>query len=249
MATLINNTDVNAQGIYLVRHGAEELVTLPDISNAEVNNWQEEDGLQVDFTTIERTNPEVVVRYVVTSLSARKALERYHKADRITLAPHGWERTFTLRNPRPDTAKMYGNVGGEMALEVSYRYELDDLPTERVSGSVEQMQVSTRYKLGGVSLSQLGVAVSNVDALFAPDGYKDLTLARKGREVQLPCTLVASSWSNLWANRAALWRGLQGELSLTTPRGVLKARYLSCAPTKQIGKSPTISITLNIQLI
>lgn len=249
MATLINKKDINKQGIYLARHGAEELFTLPDLSKAETNNWQEFDGVQVDFTTIERAYPEVTVRYVVTSLSARKALELHHKADHITLSPHGWGRTFTLRHPRPEGCRVYGRVGGKMATEVSYRYELDDLPSERVVGSGEPLPLRTQYKLGGVSLSQLGVAVNSVDALLAPDSYKDGTLARQGREVSLPCTMVASTWQRLWANRSALWQALQGELSLTTPIGVLKARYLSCAPTKQVGKDPVISLTLNLQLI
>lgn len=249
MATLINNMDVNAQGIYLARHGAEELVTLPDLSNAEVNNWQEEDGLQVDFTTIERTNPEVVVRYVVTSLSARTKLEAYHKADSLTLSPHGWQRTFTLRNPRPDSAKMSGNVGGEMALEVSYRYELDDLPNERIAGAVDPFAIASDYKLGGGDVSRFGLAVNNSDGLFVLRGFKDRTLVPKSREAQLQCTLFATSWAGLWANRSALWTALRGELSLTTPLGVHKARYLSCTQTKQIGKSPIISLTLNLQLI
>ncbi|MDD7438575.1 MAG: hypothetical protein PUK66_07085 [Bacteroidales bacterium] len=249
MPTLINNVDINAKGIYLAKRGAEELVTLPSLSKAETNDWQELDGVQVDFSTVERTNPEVVVRYVVTSLSARTDLERYHKADHITLAPHGWGRTFTLRRPRPDSCKMYGKVGGEMALEISYRYELDDLPSERVEGGVDPLPLRSQYKLGGAQFSQFGVAVNSVDMLFSPDGYKDLTFTRQGREVQLQCILLASSWSRLWANRSALWQALQGELSLTTPLGMLRARYLSCATTKQIGKSPLISITLNIQLI
>lgn len=249
MATLMNNTDVNAQGIYLARHGAEELVTLPDLSKAETNDWQEMEGLQVDFTTVEQTNPEVVVRYVVTSLSARSALERYHKTDHINLAPHGWKRTFTLRNPRPDTSKVYGKVGGEMAQEISYRYELDDLPTERIAGAVEPFAIASDYKLGGGDVSRFGLAVNNADGLFALRGFKTRTLVPKSREAQLQCTLFATTWAGLWANRSALWTALQGGLSLTTPLGGHKARYLSCTQTKQIGKSPIISLTLNLQLI
>lgn len=249
MATLINNIDINAQGIYLVSHGAEELVTLPDLSKAETNDWQEMEGLQVDFTTVERSNPEVVVRYVVTSLSARTKLEAFHKADSLTLSPHGWGRTFTLRNPRPDTAKMSGKVGGEMALEVSYRYELDDLPNERIEGAAEPFAIDSGYKLGGSDVSRFGLAVNNADGLFALRGFKTRTLVPKSREAQLQCTLFATTWAGLWANRSALWTALQGELSLTTPLGGHKARYLSCSQTKQIGKSPIISLTVNLQLI
>lgn len=256
MTTLINKKDINKQGIYLARHGAEELFTLPDLSKAETNDWQEFDGVQVDFTTVERTNPEVVVRYVVTSLDARTALEQQHKRESITLSPHGWGRTFTLRKARPESCKAYGKIGNELALEVSYRYELEDLPTDQVQGATvslrgtDYLPGSSSYKLGGVDFEEYGVVVSRVyDTLLALDSHKEHTFTRGGREIQMQCCMIAPTWSALWANRAALWTALQGELSLSTPAGTYKARYLSCATPRQITKDPMITFTLNIQLI
>lgn len=248
MATLINNIDINAQGIYLARHGAEELFTLPNLSDAEVNDWQEVEGLQVDFTTVQLQHPEVVVRYVVTSLAARSALEQYHKEESIKLTPHGWQRTFTLRKANADNCKVLAQR--EHIMEIAYRYELDDLPSTQITADVEPLSFSTIYKIGGVSLSQYGVVVNEVHTLYTPDNFKVLTLVREVREVQLSCTMLASSWAGMWANRAALWNALQGELSISTDIGTtLKARYLSCSTPKQISKQPVISFTLNLQLI
>lgn len=256
MPTLINNIDVNKQGIYLSHHGAEELFMLPDTSKAETNNWQELDGLQVDFSTIEPTHPEVVIRYVVTSLSARDALEQQHKRESITLSPHGWARTFTLRKARPEGCKVYGKIGSELALEVSYRYELEDLPTDQVQGATvplrgtDYLPGSSSYKLGGVDFEEYGVVVSRVyDTLLALDSHKEHTFTRGSREIQMQCCMIAPTWSALWTNRAALWTALQGELSLSTPAGTYKARYLSCATPRQITKDPMITFSLNIQLI
>ncbi|MDN4754222.1 hypothetical protein QYZ87_06740 [Porphyromonadaceae bacterium W3.11] len=248
MATLINNIDINAQGIYLARHGAEELFTLPNLSDAEVNDWQEVEGLQVDFTTVQIQHPEVVVRYVVTSLAARSALEQYHKAESIKLTPHGWGRTFTLRKANADNCKVLAK--GDHIMEIAYRYELDDLPKTQITSDVEPVVFRSRYKIGGVSLSQFGMVINETHALYTPDDFKALTLVRDMREAQLMCTMFASSWSVLWANRAALWDALQGELSLSTDMGTtLKARYLSCSTPKQVSQQPVISFTLNLQLI
>ena len=250
MATRINNTDINAQGIYLARHGAEELCTLPDLSVAEVNDWQEAEGLQVDFTTVVCKAPEVAVRYVVTSIDARKALEEYHRAETLTLTPHGWGRSFVLRKGQPDSCKAYGRPGGELALEITYRYEQDELPTERVTGSVVPYGGLLGYKIGGKELTDYGVVVSKVyDTLLQADGFKDRTWVRKAKEVAMECVLFAPTWSVLWENRAALWQALQGELSLSTPAGTLRARYLSCSNTRQVGKAPVVSFTLNMQWI
>lgn len=248
MATLINNIDVNAQGIYLARHGAEELFTLPNLSDAEVNDWQEVDGLQVDFTTVQLQRPDVVVRYVVTSLAARSALEQYHKAESIKLTPHCWERSFTLRKAQPESTKVYGRIGSELAMEIVYRYELDDIPT--ASGAPTPLGGVSPYKIGGVDLHQYGVAVNKVyDTLLAPNSYKERTFVRRSKEVQMQCAMFAPMWAGLWINRAALWSALQGELSLTTSIGTTKARYLSCSSPRQIGNEPAISFTLNLQLI
>lgn len=250
MATLINNIDINARGIYLARRGARELFTLPDLTKVETNDWQEGEGLQVDFTTVQRKSPEVVVHYVVTSQSAVTLLDSYHKAESIRITPHGWGRTFTLRRPQVDACKVHGKTAGDTIIEISYRYELDDLPTTGVTARVEPSDIATRFAIGGTPTTAYGVVINESDALYAPNDYKAATFVRKAKEVRMQCTMIANTWQGLWANRAALWTNLQGEMALTTPTIQLKARYLSCSDVRQVTTTqPVISFTLNLQLI
>ncbi|MEG1554168.1 MAG: hypothetical protein RR363_04020 [Rikenellaceae bacterium] len=211
---LIDGIDVYATyGIFITYGCYNNLISYPALKKPIlVNNWAEEDGEDVDLTSMVLDHKEFDLSFAtqqqdkvfvfIQMLSAKT----YHEFNFGDL-----NRVYTLRLLSQPNKKMYSRS------EIFSLRFADDYPMRRrVSGVPSSDMVSQRgYVLDDVDMSRYGVYVldgSDAEIMKVPDVKINITdnmvlndaLKYHSKNVQLPCLMLAKNIDEFWHNYEAL---------------------------------------------
>lgn len=217
----VDGVDVYAQhGVYITAGGYNGLVAFPPLKSVVSNDWQEEDGAEVDLSAPVLNTKEVQITFAFGGLFARFC-------DFLTLlsdgAYHDFNcayigRTYKLRltqQPNLDIVRTLGTATLKFA---------DDFPLSGYIYNSPQSGVvqSDAYQLDGLNLTQYGchilqgtLAEVMKSAQVKPNLLRNIptksgaiydpqTVTYKTKEVKLKCLCRADTLSELWRNYDAL---------------------------------------------
>lgn len=205
-------------GVYVVEGGYNDLVTLPPLKVPTINDWQEEDGIEVDLSAPVLDTKDVSLKLAVSGLYSRyfDLIQRLSDGAYHTFNCTEIERTFTLRltqTPSFEAAKVLGFVTLKLA---------DDFPPEFSDGKVYVPTpfgfATDDYTLDNCNFTDYGVRIlqgSLSEVLKQPQVkpnllrniktrpgaiYDGKAVTYKSKEVKLTCLARANSLDELWHN-------------------------------------------------
>lgn len=205
-------------GVYVVEGGYNDLVTLPPLKVPTINDWQEEDGIEVDLSAPVLDTKDVSLKLAVSGLYSRyfDLIQRLSDGAYHTFNCMEIRRTFTLRltqTPSFEAAKVLGFVTLKLA---------DDFPPEFSGGKVYDPTpfgfATDDYTLDNCNFTDYGVRIlqgSLSEVLKQPQVkpnllrniktrpgaiYDGKAVTYKSKEVKLTCLARANNLEELWHN-------------------------------------------------
>jgi len=207
-------------GVYVQMSGWNELISMPPLKAVPTNDWQEEDGVEVDLSEPVLDSREVSVRFAVRQAYSRyfalmKMLSdgAYHTFDCVYIG-----RTFRLRLIGVGSFSTNGDLG-----EVTLKFA-DDFPLDgyKYQPPVSTLPSDDRFALDGVPFSDYGVRIlkgtlseitKTADVktnlyrnIKTQQGaiYDSKTVTYKSKDVRLSCLMTSETVEGLWHNYDAL---------------------------------------------
>ena len=205
-------------GVYVVNGGWNELIAYPPLKSVDYNDWQEEDGIEVDLSAPVLDTKDVLLKLSVSGLYSRyfDLIQRLSDGAYHTFNCTEIGRTFTLRltqTPSFEAAKVLGFVTLKLA---------DDFPPEFSDGKVYDPTpfgfATDDYTLDNCNFTDYGVRIlqgSLSEVLKQPQVkpnllrniktrpgaiYDGKAVTYKSKEVKLTCLARANSLDELWHN-------------------------------------------------
>lgn len=207
-------------GVYVEDRGWNELIAMPPLKSPDSNDWQEEDGVEVDLS-----EPVLDTRTVSISFALRQAYSRYFAL--ISVLSDGAYHTFDCHHiGRVYKLRLVGvgrfdaaDVLGEVTLKFA-----DDFPLNgyRYKEPVRTVMHNDRFQLDGVPFSDYGIHILQgtlSEVVKTPDVktnllrniktqqgvlYDPKTVTYQSKDVKLSCLMRADTLEQLWDNYDAL---------------------------------------------
>ena len=267
----IDGVDVYTEyGVYVIEGGWMELVNLPPLKTVTSNDWQEEDGVEVDTESFVLNTREVTLKFAVSGAYSRIAQFIEYLSDRTvhTFLCAEIGRTFRLR--LVSTASLeYLPLLGFLSMKFADDYPLDGYTYAEPTGG--GLAAIDAYRIDGVRFSDYGVRLlkgslaevlktpnvktallrnipSQAGAIYDTEGV----VTYKTKDVKLTCLLRADSLSEMWRNYYALLynlvRPMQHVLYVDALGQSFDCYYKSCSvsdfvPTGRVWLQFTLTLT------
>lgn len=207
-------------GVYVQMSGWNELIAMPPLKAVPYNDWQEEDGVEVDLS-----EPVLDSREVTIHFACREAYSRYFAFIQLlsdgayhTFSGSSIGRTFKLRLVGVGTFTTNGELG-----DISLKFA-DDFPLDgyQYESPVSSLSSDDRFALDGVPFTDYGVRIlqgtlseitKTADVktnllrnITTQQGavYDPQTVTYKSKDVRLSCLMTAETVESLWHNYDAL---------------------------------------------
>lgn len=223
-AFYIDDMDIYAKyGVVITDGGYNDLLRFPALKDPEVNDWPEEDGIEVDLDAPALEAKEVVISFACNGINASDFIYAVSQPGYHTLRIAELGKEFRLRLLTQTAFKDYSRAatfslkfaddspgrsesypppsGGGLSLPVS-EYEIDDVPFSKygieVIGGWDDLQKSPTVK-------------QNLTRSFATsDGqlYDADHVVFNSKETTLKCCLSAVSTAKLWQCYTAFFNDL-----------------------------------------
>lgn len=207
-------------GVYVQMGGWNELIAMPPLKAVPTNDWQEEDGIEVDLSEPVLDSREVSIRFAV-----REAYSRYFSL--IQILSDGAYHTFNCAYIRRTYRLRFVGVGqfstngdfGDVTLKFADDFPLDGyeyLPPVSVLPSDDS------FLLDGVPFSDYGLRIlrgtlSEITktADVKPNLFRNIktqhgaiydpkTVTYKSKDVRLTCLMTSDTVDGMWRNYDAL---------------------------------------------
>lgn len=219
---IIEGTDIFATYSGFVTHGGYEgLVEFPDLKDVEINDWHEQDGIEVDLSS-----PKLATREFALNMGFNGGQSKFFDFIKYitTGAVHAWNfadigRTYNLRYVSSSTIT---NVGGLRMVSLKLADDTP-LPGYTYLAPVSTYNVRTEdYELDGLALSNYGVSIldgtlseiENVPSakinllrtnnMTSGSDYDSDFVTFKEKQVRIKCLMRAATLTELWRNWDAL---------------------------------------------
>ncbi len=207
-------------GVYVTEGGWGELIAYPPLKTVKSNDWQEEDGLEVDLSAPVLGSAEPSIRFAFAGRFSRfhdfinhLASRSYHEFRCASIG-----RTYTLRMLQVPNFAQLRDLG-----TASVKFS-NDFPLHGYTYQPPQSSIFTvaDYLLDGRPLSDYGcflkqgtfaelmkppaVKTNQVRNISTASGaiYNDTAVTFASKEVRLNCLMRADSLTQLWRNYDAL---------------------------------------------
>ncbi len=211
----INNIDMSAYGIELLKGSQESYVQLAALKSPDTVQWYE-GGFSADLSDPVLNIKSVKIKVLLGSSAS------YSKLKEIVLSQHyntwdiGVGRVFTLRTTKLSSYSEYGDKFQTITIELSH-----DTPNECIDEEAEAVggvPADDTITIDGVSLSDYGIgllkgwreAINAPSPLATPLTTKStytagatnhaLSVRTTARDITIPLYLKSSNITNLWAN-------------------------------------------------
>lgn len=219
-------------GIWITEGGYNDLLSFPDLSDPEKNDWMEEDGVEVDLEAPTLKYKEVSITFV-SSVPFRSAYDFIYKLSEPgyhTFRIPALQREWQLRLLSHPNNKEWDIL---TSLTLRFAEDIPTRPTVAMLGSGGLYVPITGYELDGVPLNRYGIVVMGglSDILRFPtvksnlsrtvvnvDGriYDTGQVVFQAKNVAFNCLLKAASVERFWQCYDAFFHDLiqPGERSL-----------------------------------
>lgn len=260
-------------GIYVVDGGWNELIAYPPLKPVATNDWQEEDGIEVDLSSPVLDSREVSLKVAFSGLYSRFDLFIELLSDR---AYHTFECAYIRRNYRLRLVSLHNFEEAEL-LGMATLKLADDFPIHNYKYIAPMSNIATvnDYSFDGYPFTRYGVRIlrgTRNEVMRTPDVkqnllrnietnagvlYDDNSVTYRSKDVKLQCLLRADTLNELWRNYDALLYDLTrpNERMLEVDGNEFPFYYRSCQVTEFYpnGKiwlqfSITITVTGNLRL-
>jgi len=227
---LVDNVNIYENyGVFVTEKGYRELVNFPASKKIEINNWQEEDGIEVDEKKTVFDGRELSITFGCHNdfKSTWGFIEflydnAYHIFDFVAIS-----RKIKLRLVSQPNIKDFGKINSFSLLFIN------DLPIKETTGIPDTPVTeipyisnvpTTGYKLDNYDLSTYGISVlegTKSDFLKMPNVKKNLTIKTENsdgvnydnltyhryeqKEVKLNCIMRANSNKEFWVQYDAFY--------------------------------------------
>lgn len=253
-------TELSQHGIYFARGGAVELLTFQSVERVLANDWQEEDGLEVEAKSIMRTCPYINLRFIIVG-STREQFEKRLAFFRKLLDSH-----YLIINPahfgRSDyhvdhiSFEGYRHVGrslyssGTKVGEVTVRCRLK-MGRPKSGRRSEEVVPPARVMLGRSDFSEFGIQIEEAySSLLLPPSFKEGTFKRKSGEVGLNCLSLSETYKGIINNLSRLREAVVNkQFYITHGAGKVRCYYTSMTNLRElpITQKKGIAFTLNFK--
>lgn len=217
----VDGFDVYEQfGLYVVAGGWNELVAMPPLKTVKTNDWQEEDGIEVDLSAPVLNTREVSIKFAVAGLfsSFFDLLDVLSDGAYHTFVCTEIGRTYRLRltqQPNLKGLKLLGHATLKFADDFplnGYRYNapqttilqtedylFDDVPFSRYGVRIIKGTYDEITRSAAVKQNMLRNINSQSGAIYDPE-----QVTFKSKDVKLYCLMRAETLDELWNNYDAL---------------------------------------------
>lgn len=256
--------ELSHKGIYFSRGGVIELLTLPPTVGEEVNDWQEEDGLEVDVKSISQGNAYINLRFLVIGQTRREFIERLTYFRELTASHylrvlpsdmhHGGDGyhidQITIESYRHIGRPLY--LSGVKAGEVTVRCRLKGYLPRLTSDTATKSLPLSRVLVGDVDFSKLGIQVQEVyDTLLQPASFKEQTYKSRSRDIAVRCLVVGDTYDVIEGYLALCYQQIFGKQFYLTYGGGSKVRcyYTSMTDLREMASRSRkgMTFTLNFE--
>lgn len=217
----IDGNDAYKQyGVYVTEGGWNELVAYPPLKPVAVNDWHEEDGVEVDLSS-----PNLNSRDVAIKLAISRGHERFN--DLIRLLSDGVYHTFEcsyIQRSYKLRLVSFTNLSVAKALGVATIKLADDFPLFGYEYAPPQSSTPLKpyYTIDGIPFSNYGVHIleGTLDDILTPPSvklnllrnigaqagaiYDGKSVSYSSKEVKIYCLMRAGTIDELWRNYDAL---------------------------------------------
>lgn len=207
-------------GVFVVSGGWNEAISYPPLKTPEVNDWQEEDGVEADLTDPKLDTKEVSIRFAYSGVYKRCLTfidtlsdGAYHEFNCASIG-----RRFRLRMTQMPNLDMVKNLGF-----ITIKFN-NDFPLDGYTYRTPQSRImrAEDYLIDGIPFTDYGCRIlqgSLAEILKAPavkqnllrnlstqegaeyDGHR---VTFKTKDVKLNCLMRADTLDELWRNYDAL---------------------------------------------
>lgn len=269
--TYVDGKDIYiAYGVYVVGGGYKELVAYPPLKDVELDDWQEEDGVEADLSAPKLDSRTIQMQFAASGLDNRYlsfiALlgdGAYHtfQIDEI-------ERTYQLRLMQQPSLD-YNKTLGKFTLKFADDFPLNDYTYTAPRSSIMKVEDYTiddvpftdygaRVLKGALSYIVRQSAVKdalcvNLDAYNGAIYDSGAAVKYKAKEVKIPLLFRAENLTELWKNYDALLFNLtrpnERSLYVADLEQAFPCYYKSCEvdefyPTDKIWLEITLTLVL-----
>ena len=188
---IIDGTDIATLGMFIDRDGSNDLLSFPTRRNPYENDWNEEDGIEVDLSVATFDAKKVIINYVMMADNYNQFKERLQAFETLHYQPGSrniyvreFATTFILRF----SAFMdYRHKGGyynpsRKIARIAVEYWMDDpmqIYTDAISSPVGLPARYSNVSLNGIDLSKYGIIVNEVySSALKPRSAKDVLIRK-----------------------------------------------------------------------
>lgn len=255
-------------GAYLLDGSYESLLCFPALKSVDSNDWQEEDGVEVDLSTPVLDKREVQLKFAIRGLFSRfvDLINLLSDGAYHSFFPNALEQEYKLRlvsTPSLDNIRDFGVITLKFADDFplyNYNYRspistlprngkitLDDVPFSDYGIRITDDPYSDFAKPSDVKenlLRNLGTLSGVI--------YDDKYVTYKSKDVRLSCFMTAASDSTLLRNLNALLYALtqpeERVLYIDSLGKEFPCYYKSCSVKRYLPRKHCIQFTLTMTL-
>ena len=207
-------------GVYVVKGGFNNLISYPPLKDVDKNDWQEDDGIEVDLSSPVLNTREVSIKFAISGLfsSMFDFLEllsdgAYHTFDFYEIG-----RKYKLRLTQQPNLKTLKTLG-HTTLKFADDFPLSDYNYKTPSSNIV---ATDDYSFDGIPFTNYGIRVlkgcydeitksaavksnllRNITTVSGAV-YDGMRVSYKSKDVELYCLMRAETLDELWRNYDAL---------------------------------------------
>lgn len=173
-ACTIDGTDIATLGMFIVKGGDYDFLSFPERKDPLINDWFEEDGLDVDLSEVFFEAKKVSVKYYLSATDATLFNQRLNAFEMLhyqtgyrQIYVREFDRTFSLRFKEISDYKHKGGLAksGKKSAFITVDYMMDD-PFQSFEPNAPSSPISTRANLAQVKLntydfSKFGIVIQD----------------------------------------------------------------------------------------
>lgn len=238
-ACIIDNTDIDTLGMFVMRGGDADLLTFPERKEPKKNQWFEVDGEDADLSEVYFNAKKTAIKFYLNAISGEQFVARLTAFENLMLASgyrsiylREFDKTFMLRYTGcPAFAQKGGLIkSGKKSADITVDFMMDD-PLQvydlSVGSPLSGATNDTYVKINGTEFSNYGITVKKIydTALALPEiksglirnnaamtgqlADVDFTPKRQSRKIAIECYMRAATRSEFYRNYNALFNQLR----------------------------------------
>lgn len=249
-SVIINEVDIAELGVFILRGGDHEILTMPERIEPAKNNWYEYNGLDVDLSEIFFNARTLPIQFYISAKDTKDYQNKLFEFNKLiipsytTIYSREFDRSFKYRYLSVNEYKHKGGLykAGNKHGTFTVNFSMDD-PVQLFKDKtiLQPRNLNSRHShiiLNGIDLGDFGIIVNEFynSALKQAEVKAPLTVSferwsgllafpstsprQEAKEITINCTMRAKNRDNFYYNYEALFN------QLTIPKALELVSYL-----------------------